>query len=371
MRILAVIFSPPFGAIHDIFMKMVEGLSSNNHLSILCPENFQLDGTDNDRNSFGKIYKINYDQKNLLSLVSLRSYQLIQEIREDEFDVVFLFSQHILNIPISLMFRNTNQVMWWHEPNKKGRTTLLKYLLYIPHDYLLTKQAKKIVLACEAMKVLVPKHLQEKISVVPFPSSLLDVSLAKQVRIEPEVNTKDFLFFGKIEAYKGLSVLAESLQILYDRGYKPTLKILGMGDMQKHCPQMLELAEVYPESIEIVNSFASEEQIVSAMSQYKIVVLPYLTATGTTTVQIAYEQHVPVIATQTGCFQNHIIDGQTGWLVPPADALALAEALQKVLDRPEQTQIMGESAYQYFADNFTKEAVTRSLMETFNECLNK
>jgi glycosyltransferase involved in cell wall biosynthesis len=371
MKILAVVFCPPFGAIHDIFVKMVEGLSSYSDLSILCPENLQFGDTGSIQKYFKKIYKINYDKKNPLSLFSLHSYQLIKEIKEDEFDIVFLFSQHVLNIPISLLLKNTNQIMWWHEPNKKGRTTLFKYLLYIPHDYLLTKQAKKIILACEAMETMVPKHLQEKISIVPFPSSLLDVSLSKKREIGSDVNSKDFLFFGKIEAYKGLSILAESIQILYNRGYEPTLKVIGMGDMQKHCPRMLDLVEMYPESIEIVNSFASEEQIVSAMSQYKIVVLPYLTATGTTTVQIAYEQHRAVIATQTGCFQNHIIDGKTGWLVPPADALSLAEALQKVLDKPEQTQIMGESAYQYFHENFTQEAVTKKLMATFRDCLKK
>ena len=367
MKILAVVFCPPFGAIHDIFIQIVTGLSGNAQVSILCPETLKIA----DSESFEKIYKINYDKENLGSLISSASYQLIQEVAAQKFDVIFFFSQHVLNIPVSLLLKHVAQVMWWHEPNKKGRTTFFKYLLYIPHDYLLTQQATRIIIACDAMKTMVPQHLQSKISVLPFPSCLLHIPLDKRLEIDVIAESFDFLFFGKIESYKGLSVLAQSIEWLYDRGYRPTLNVIGMGDMSKHCPQLLRLAEKYPQEITISNSFASEEMIVAAMQQSKIVVLPYLTATGTTTVQIAYEQYKPVIATQTGCFQNHVIDGKTGWLVPPADFLALAGALKKVLDDPEKTYSMGESAHQYFMENFTREVVTTKLMETFSSCMMK
>lgn len=365
MRILAVVFCPPFGAIHDPFIQIVRGLSAHAKMSVLCPETLKIA----DSKGFEKIYKINYDKEKLRSLISSASYHLIQEVTAQKFDVVFFFSQHILNLPISLLFKNVSQVMWWHEPNKKGRTTFFKYLLYVPHDYLLTQKATKIILACNAMREMVPQHLQAKISVVPLPSCLLDISPAKKLKVDFTTESFDFLFFGKIEAYKGLNVLAQAIRYLYEIGYKPTLKVIGMGDMSKHCPQILQLAEDHPKEITILNSFASGEQIVSAMSQSKAVVLPYLTATGTTTVQIAYEQHKPVIATQTGCFQNHIIDGKTGWLVPPSDFSALAEALKKVLNDPIQTRCMGESAYEYFTENFTQEAVVKILIKTFNSCI--
>jgi glycosyltransferase involved in cell wall biosynthesis len=364
MKILAVVFCPPFGAIHDIFIQIVGGLSDHAQISILCPETLKIANSE----SFEKIHKINYDKENLGSLISSTSYQLIQEVAAQNFDLVFFFSQHILNIPVSLLLKNVSQVMWWHEPNKKGRTTFFKYLLYIPHDYLLTKQAAKIILACGAMKAMVPQHLQSKISVVPFPSCFLDISLDQRSQIEVTAESFDFLFFGKIEAYKGLNILAQAIQHLYDLGYRPTL---NMGDMSKHCPQLLKLAADHPQEITISNSFASEEMIVAAMKKSKIVVLPYLTATGTTTIQIAYEQSKPVIATQTGCFQNYVIDGKTGWLVPPSDFLALAGALKKVLDDPEKTHSMGESAHQYFMENFTTEIVVTKLMDIFSSCMMK
>jgi glycosyltransferase involved in cell wall biosynthesis len=369
MKILAVVFCPPFGAIHDIFVQIVMDLSMKAQVSLLCPDNLQV--VDNTGNNFEKIYKINYDKRNLLSLFSLHSYQIIKQLSTSDYDAIFFFSQHILNIPIAMLLKNTKQVMWWHEPNKKGRTTFLKYLLYIPHDYLLTKKSKRIIVSCDAMISMVPDHLRDKTAVIPFSSCLLNESLVTKQKDEIEQEKFDFLFFGKIEAYKGLSILAQSIEWLYDRGYQPTLNIIGMGDMAKHCPQLLKLAEDHPQEIIISNSFASEEIIIAAMQQSKIVVLPYLTATGTTTVQIAYEQSKPVIATQTGCFQNYIIDGKTGWLVPPSDFLALAGALKKVLDDPEKTYSMGESAYQYFMENFTRDIVTAKLMKIFSDCIMK
>lgn len=367
MKILAVAFCPQFGAIHDIFMQITKDLALNAQVSILCPRNLEKI---NDRdNHFEKIYMIDYNKKNPISLLSLDSFHVAKEIIDDKFDIVFFFTQHILNIPILFLLRRANVTMWWHEPHKKGRTTFLKYILYVPHDYLLTKKSKQIIVACDAMRLMVPHYLQEKISVISFSSSLLDESLAAGENVEIVRKKFDFLFFGKIESYKGLNILAQAMECLYNRGYQPTLNVIGMGDMSKHCPQLLKLAEAHPQEITITNSFASEELIVAAMDQSRIVVLPYLTATGTTTVQIAYQQHKPVIATQTGCFQNHIIHGETGWLVPPADFLALAEVLKKVLEDPAKTTYMGESAYKYFNDNFTREIVTEKLMKIFADCM--
>jgi mannosyltransferase len=53
---------------------------------------------------------------------------------------------------------------------------------------------------------------------------------------------------------------------------------------------------------------------------------------------------VPVIATRTGAFETQVAEGETGWLVPPGDAAALAAALDTALSDPARLAAMGAAA---------------------------
>jgi glycosyltransferase involved in cell wall biosynthesis len=364
MKILAVAFCPPSGAVPDLFIGIVSELFSQQdaQLFVLCPEHLAVD----DKRTF-KTYRIAYDKSNLRSLVSKDSSDILNEIISENFDVVFFFTQHILNLPLSILLRTTKQVMWWHEPLKKGRTTFFKHLLYIPHDYQLTKQCSKIIVACKAMEETVPKHLRYKLEFISLPPSFLTVKSSEQIidiRFNP---VNDFLFFGNIERYKGLDILAKALIHLCEQGYSPKLKVIGKGDISNLFPELAKFAQTNPQNVDIVNTFASEVEIITALRSSLAVVLPYLTASGTTTVHIASQQYCPVIATSVGCFQNYIIDGKTGWLVPANDFLSLAETLKKVLDNKENVRTIGKNAHENFMLNYTETMISNKIMKSFKE----
>jgi glycosyltransferase involved in cell wall biosynthesis len=52
----------------------------------------------------------------------------------------------------------------------------------------------------------------------------------------------------------------------------------------------------------------------------------------------------PLVATRVGAIPELVRDGVTGLLVPPADPLALAGAIQRLLDAPELAVALGQSA---------------------------
>ncbi len=52
---------------------------------------------------------------------------------------------------------------------------------------------------------------------------------------------------------------------------------------------------------------------------------------------------LPVVATKVGGVPELVEDGVTGFLVPPKDPEALAQALQKLIDGPELRKKMGRA----------------------------
>lgn len=78
----------------------------------------------------------------------------------------------------------------------------------------------------------------------------------------------------------------------------------------------------------------------------------------------------PVIATDHGGARETIIHGQTGWLIPPGEPQALADAIQESLSlSANQRAILATRAMGHIADHFTREQMTDKTMDVYAELL--
>ncbi|WCK04364.1 glycosyltransferase family 4 protein [Agrobacterium tumefaciens] len=75
----------------------------------------------------------------------------------------------------------------------------------------------------------------------------------------------------------------------------------------------------------------------------------------------------PVVATRGGGVTEIIRDGETGLLVPPGDASALAAALGAILYDPALAQRLGESGREDVSDRFSLEETCRSVSALLTE----
>ncbi|TPW31762.1 glycosyltransferase family 4 protein [Martelella alba] len=67
----------------------------------------------------------------------------------------------------------------------------------------------------------------------------------------------------------------------------------------------------------------------------------------------------PIIATAHGGSLETVIDGKTGLLVPPGNADAMAEAIDRLLDAPDECRRMGEAGRSHVLAHFT----TQNMLE--------
>jgi len=145
---------------------------------------------------------------------------------------------------------------------------------------------------------------------------------------------KIILFFGYVRAYKGLSVLIDAMSHLKDTGVH--LLVVGefYDDEQKYRSRVEELG--LQSQVTFVSEYVPNDRVGEYFSAADVVVLPYLSATQSGIVQIAYNFDKPVIATTTGGLVEVVVDGKTGFLVPPDSPGELAASIRKFYDEEKE-----------------------------------
>jgi glycosyltransferase involved in cell wall biosynthesis len=157
------------------------------------------------------------------------------------------------------------------------------------------------------------------------------------------------LFFGFIREYKGLDVLLEAVERLpADEDYH--LLVVGefYEDKEKYAAALERLRE--RGQLTLVDSYVPNEEIPLYFAAADLVMIPYLSATQSGIVQIAYAFDRPVVATRVGGIPEVVRDGATGFLVEAGDAAALGEAARSYFlsaDRAQMRAAIAEESYKY------------------------
>lgn len=79
----------------------------------------------------------------------------------------------------------------------------------------------------------------------------------------------------------------------------------------------------------------------------------------------------PVVATRTGGLPDKVRPGETGWLVPPGDAGALADALGATLDSGAKLTTIGLAGRALVDAEFSWAQATGRMMAVFGELVTR
>jgi glycosyltransferase involved in cell wall biosynthesis len=135
------------------------------------------------------------------------------------------------------------------------------------------------------------------------------------------------LFFGRIWEYKGLEYLIRAEPLISARVPVARILIAGEGEDFSRYARMM----VHPERFIVDNNYISEERCAEYFRRASVVVLPYIEASQSGVIPLAYSAAKPVVASNVGGLPEMVEHGGTGYLVAPRNVNELADAICRLL----------------------------------------
>jgi glycosyltransferase involved in cell wall biosynthesis len=237
---------------------------------------------------------------------------------------------------------------------------ITKVLMIIPAQKVFFASSEVLESAIKAFSLInFFTDLRRKFDIVRFANLIQFEAAAKLIQSrENEAKNWDFIYFGRIEEYKGIPIFFESINILLGDGYSPRV-ILVSRDLEGFKA---------PYNCQQVSSYLSHEALGSYLAQSVCAVFPYIDANGSHTVQISNSFGTPVVASCVGSFASYVQEGINGVLVEPGNPSDLAEKLKKVIDSNKYL-LRGSALKKWSEDFFSNEKSTLQLENIFQKVL--
>jgi glycosyltransferase involved in cell wall biosynthesis len=175
------------------------------------------------------------------------------------------------------------------------------------------------------------------------------------------------LFFGRIWEYKGLKYLIRAEPLITAEVPQARIVIAGQGEDFAPYRQMM----IHPEHFVVHNEYVSHDKRNQLFRQACIVVLPYIEATQSGVIPIAYTFAKPVVATTVGGLPELVEHGRTGYLVPPGDERALADAIVRLLRNKDLRRQLGANGKHKIDTESAPEVVARQTLAVYQRAISR
>lgn len=174
--------------------------------------------------------------------------------------------------------------------------------------------------------------------------------------------TKIFLFVGRLHPEKGIKTLIESLKFIEHQNFI-LLMIYSFSDYKETYQQLAQNLGV-SKKIKFIG-YVKNEELPKFYNVADLTILPSIREQWSNTIMESIACETPILATNVGANPYLIKDGQTGYLVPPNDAVSLAKKIQYIIENPDIVKKVTDNSLQEIK-KYNKDSISALYNQVIN-----
>jgi glycosyltransferase involved in cell wall biosynthesis len=160
---------------------------------------------------------------------------------------------------------------------------------------------------------------------------------------------RTIIFVGKDFERKGGPCLLEAFDLVRRR--LPEARLVVVGPRESH----------ERDGVQFLGRIGDRKRLQQLYAKATLFAMPSLFEPWGNVFTEAMAHGLPCIGTSVGGIPDIIVDGETGYLVPPGESEILAECILRVLLNPGLAQQMGERGYRRVMGRFTWDKVVERM----------
>ena len=199
----------------------------------------------------------------------------------------------------------------------------------------------------------------------------LDEFTPKRKRHTPANDLKSLkiLSVARLVEAKGLEYGIKAFYQIFKKNIKPELKltytIVGCGEQERKLKDLINHLNL-DVSVKLVGAM-NRCEVRKELQNSHVFVLPSVAEALPVSLLEAQATGLPVIATSVGSVDQAMVDGESGFLVPPRDIGALAEKLQYLIEHPEICSDMGYAGRRYVEEYYDINKLNDRLVKIYKD----
>ena len=356
-------FLPARGGVEKYVLELSKQLVSlGNNVTVVCAdephaESCVVDGV--------KTIRLPYIAKVANTNITPR---LFRTLMSQDFDVLHT---HIptpwsadISALVSLLKQKPLFVTYHNDLTGQGMNGLVASLYNSTFLHLVLWRARKII-------ITQPKYIERSSHLKLHKKKVITIPLGVTLPLTvPDVRHKaDQVFFmsvlDKHHEYKGLGILLDAMVKVKHRRPEARLLVGGGGELIGKYRQVAEMYGI-SDSVEFL-SYLPDEELAGLYSSSSVFVLPSLNKLegfGIVAME-ALSYATPVITTRFAGSSDLIKRNKAGLIVPPGDAVRLANAIIDLLENHGEARSMGMRGAAAVEQEFGWESIARHMMSVY------
>lgn len=203
------------------------------------------------------------------------------------------------------------------------------------------------------------------------PNGIPDTNCSK-TSVERHNDVLHILFLSNLIVSKGVLVLLDALNILKERGYRFVCDFVGGETKElngRRFAHEIETRGLDGIAVYHGRKYGKDKEDFLQMADMLVFPTYYFNECFPLVLLEAMMYGLPVISTDEGGIRDEVKDGKNGFVVKPHDAIALADAIQRLLDDKDARQTMGAEGRRMFKEQFTMECFENNIKGILNDCI--